>query len=207
MTSEVRTSAIVLAGGRASRFGSDKMAARLAGEPLLHHPLRAVAEVCDEVLVVAGQDGLAHPLPADLRVPARVVTDAEPFVGPLVALLAGAREAGGARLLVSGGDMPRLVPALLRRLLSWASDRDGACLAEGGWLRPLPCGLDRVAALDAASSLTEAGHRSLRDLIAALRVEVLAEAEWRPLDPQAGSLVDIDRPSDLETAEERDQLG
>lgn len=195
MAPEVRTSAIVLAGGRASRFGSDKLAARLAGEPLLHHPLRAVAQVCDEVLVVAGRDGLARPLPADLPAPARVVTDAEPFAGPLVALLLGARQANGARLLVTGGDMPSLVPALLRRLLIWAPGRDGTCLVEDGWARPLPCGLDRAAVLGAATH--SAGYRSLRDLIAALHFEVLAEADWRPLDPRGDSLVDVDRPSDL----------
>ncbi|MFN8623891.1 MAG: NTP transferase domain-containing protein, partial [Chloroflexota bacterium] len=49
-------SAIVLAGGRASRFGADKLAASLDGVPLLHHAVRAVSAVpgATEVIVVAG---------------------------------------------------------------------------------------------------------------------------------------------------------
>lgn len=195
--SDIRTSGVVLAGGRSSRFGSDKMAAPLAGRPLVHHAIRAVAEVCEEVIVVAGRDGLPVLLPADRTAPILEIADHEPFAGPLAALLAGARAARGERLLVCAGDMPRLVPALLRRLLDWPAERAGACLEEDGWLRPLPCGLDRASALGAGATLTEPGHRSLRDLVTAVRVEVLTEADWRPLDPQAESLLDIDRPSDL----------
>lgn len=45
--------AIVLAAGSASRFGSNKLAARLRGEPLLHHAIRAArAAPVDRVLVV-----------------------------------------------------------------------------------------------------------------------------------------------------------
>ena len=48
-----------------------------------------------------------------------------------------------------------------------------------------------------------AGERSLRALVAHLDARVLTELEWRPLDPAGGSLVDIDRPEDLERLAER----
>ncbi|CAN5570567.1 molybdenum cofactor guanylyltransferase [soil metagenome] len=203
MESEIPISALVLAGGRSSRFGSDKMAAQLAGQPLLHHAIRAVVNVCDEVLVVAGPDGLTLPLPGGSRVPVRVITDAEPFAGPLVALLLAAREAQGARLLVVAGDMPRLVPDLLRRLLTWPDDWKGICLEEGGSVRPLPCGLDRAATLRAGGALIDEGHRSLRDLIGRLGVQTLPESQWRLLDPLALSLRDIDLLVDLTRESDR----
>ena len=42
----------MLAGGRSTRFGTDKLAAELHGLPLLHHPVLRLAEVCAEVVVV-----------------------------------------------------------------------------------------------------------------------------------------------------------
>lgn len=207
MAPAIRFSAIVLAGGRSSRFGSNKLAADLEGQPLVHHAIRAAGAVCDEVVVVAVRDGLSVPPPTDLPVPVREVTDAQPFAGPLVALLLGAGEAHGARLLVVAGDMPRLVPDLLRRLLTWPEDREGACLDEGGSVRPLPCGLDRGATLRVGDALIGEGHRSLRDLIGRLGVQALPESQWRRLDPLALSLRDIDLLADLTRESDRPGTG
>ena len=53
MTKTGSTCAIVLAGGRSTRFGSDKSLALLRKEPLLAHVLRACATRFPEVLLVA----------------------------------------------------------------------------------------------------------------------------------------------------------
>ncbi len=120
-TGRVAATAIVLAGGRSSRFGSDKLAADLDGEPLLVRAVRAVAEVCLEVLVVSPPGGLSAELPALEGV--SLLRDVSPFEGPLVALAMAAPAASHDRLLLVGGDMPELQPPLLRRLLAWPDGR------------------------------------------------------------------------------------
>jgi molybdenum cofactor cytidylyltransferase len=50
----VRPAAIVLAGGAASRFGGNKLAADLEGRPVLEYALRAVAAVASPVVLVVG---------------------------------------------------------------------------------------------------------------------------------------------------------
>ena len=194
----VAATAIVLAGGASSRFGADKLAADLGGEPLLHYAIRAAAAVCEEVLVVGHPDGLSVDLPQASPRAARIVLDAEFHPGPLVALLHGATEATRARVLIVGGDMPDLVTAILRRLLTWSAGREGACLIADGWPRPLPLGLDRDAVRDTAADLIASGKRSLRAIIGQLDMEHVPEAEWRELDPDGRSLRDIDRPGDLQ---------
>jgi molybdopterin-guanine dinucleotide biosynthesis protein A len=132
----VSVTAIVLAGGRSSRFGSDKLAAQLDGGSVLAGTIRAIAPIADAV-VVAGPaagptDGLglgpARLDPAALATPGldtedpavTFVADPEPFAGPLVAL-ANALEHGmphfGDVAIVVGGDMPRLVASVLVRML------------------------------------------------------------------------------------------
>jgi len=98
-----KTSAIVLAGGRSSRFGAEKMAAELDGEPLLHHAVRAAAVVCDEVLVVGAPAGLPVALPQGLTTVPIVVLDQDAYQGPLVALPDAACSASHERLLLIGG--------------------------------------------------------------------------------------------------------
>ncbi|QGT77571.1 NTP transferase domain-containing protein [Guyparkeria halophila] len=61
---------VVLAAGRAERFGSDKRWAELRGEPLLAHALAAARAVCERVLVVVEMpdprlDRLLARLPAE----------------------------------------------------------------------------------------------------------------------------------------------
>jgi molybdopterin-guanine dinucleotide biosynthesis protein A len=190
-------SGIVLAGGRSRRFGSQKLAAEVAGVPLLHHSVRAVAQVCDETLVVGPPGGLPVDLPSGVRSAPSIVLDRDPYEGPLVALVQAAHSAQHERLLLVGGDMPDLQAAVLRRLLKFDHGRDGACLVVDRWVQPFPSGLDRDVTLTRGSELIESGERSLRGFLDALDVELVAEDEWRALDGEARSLHDVDRPEDL----------
>lgn len=194
-------SAIVLAGGRSSRFGRDKLAEPLGGRPLLDHAVAAVTAVTREVLVLVPPVGDPPALAArpDAGVPVVVLRDPEPFGGPLVALLAGLERAREPFVLVVGGDMPTLsadvLAAMLRRLE--ASSADGVMLGYRGRPVPLPAAFRVGAATPAARRLLGSGVRSLQSLRGVLRIVELAEMEWRPLDPTAATLLDVDRPEDL----------
>ncbi|MEP6786462.1 MAG: molybdenum cofactor guanylyltransferase [Sphingomonadales bacterium] len=48
----------ILAGGRSSRFGSDKAFAMLRGKRLIDHARNAMAAQCDELVVVGREDGI-----------------------------------------------------------------------------------------------------------------------------------------------------
>lgn len=199
MSDFVTATGIVLAGGRSRRFGSQKMAAEQAGVPLLHHAVRTVMQVCEETLVVGPTGGLPVELPAGLRSAPSIVLDVDSYEGPLVALVHAAHSANHGRILLVGGDMPNLQPAVLRRLLEFARGRDGACLTLDGWTQPVPSALDRDATLARGSALVESGERSLRGFLDALDIELVAEDEWRALDGEARSLHDVDRPEDLQS--------
>jgi molybdenum cofactor guanylyltransferase len=192
-------SGIVLAGGRSSRFGGDKLAARIGDSTLLERAVAAVAAVSTEVIVVLAA-GDERELPA-ASVPVRRAVDPEPFGGPLVGLLAGLEAAREPIAIVAGGDMPTLSPDVLRKLLSvlLASDGsyDGAVLVRRGETRPLPCAVRNGAATLSARRLLGDGERSLRAFIRSLSALSIAEGDWRPLDPTAATLYDVDVPGDL----------
>jgi len=188
---------IVLAGGRSSRFGSDKLVAELDGRPLLHHAIEAVAAVAPEVIVVAAP-GVEPPIPVALETRVRVVHDPQPFGGPLVGLMAALSVVERSIVLVVGGDMPQLVPAVLSRLVATVGpDRRAVLLEVPGRLQPLPMALDVAAALAARMAILDRGGRSLRELLRELGAVSIPAPVWLSLDPGGVTIVDIDRPGDL----------
>jgi molybdopterin-guanine dinucleotide biosynthesis protein A len=191
-------SGIVLAGGRSSRFGGDKLVARVDGSTLLERAVAAVGAVSTEVIVVLAP-GDERDLPA-ANVPVRRAIDPEPFGGPLVGLLAGLEAAREPIAIVAGGDMPTLSPdvmqALIRKLVA-AEGYDAAVLVGRGETRPLPCAVRNGAATQAARRLLGEGERSLKALIRSVSSLSIAEGDWRPLDPTAATLHDVDLPGDL----------
>ena len=190
-----RVTGLVLAGGRSSRFGRDKLAVRIDGRTLLDSAIDGVTPAATEILVVAAPDG-APELPDD----ARLVHDPIAFEGPLAGVAAGLRAAREPIVLVVGGDMPTLVGAVIDSMLA-ALDAPGVeavVLEHEGRARPLPIAMRRDPALAAANVLLADGERRLRALIETLETSVIPEATWRGLDPYAMTVRDIDTPADLE---------
>ena len=200
-----RVTGIVLAGGRSTRFGGDKLVVEIGGRPLLHLAIEAVAGVVDEVVVVAGA-GAPAPLMPDVGVPVVIARDAVAGQGPLAGLAAGLAVASHPVALLVGGDQPTLQPALLQELLrrldagTDTGTFDVVGLEQDGQLRPLPAALRVATVLPAADVALASGTRSLIGLFDRLRVRTLAPGEWRALDPAGDSLRDVDTRTDLPSA-------
>ena len=200
-----RVTGVVLAGGRGRRFGGDKLAVRIGGVPLLELALRALASVCDElVLVVAASSASASTrlvIPDGLPIPLVVVADVEPDRGPLLGLATGLGAAHHPTVIVVGADMPGLVPEVVRLLVQRiAAGAPGAVLADGTGSRPLPLALQRDVGRARATDILRSGGASLRALVTALPASVVGVREWRALDPAAATLMDVDSPEDLAEA-------
>jgi molybdopterin-guanine dinucleotide biosynthesis protein A len=189
-----RTAAIVLAGGRSSRFGRDKLSEQIGAGSMLEAATGAVAALSTDTVVVTEPDS-ARLLPAG----ARRVADPRPFEGPLAGLAAGLGALGTEtdRALVIGGDMPTLVPEVLGRLLEELGTHEAAVLADDDGPRPLPMAVRPEPARSATERLLARGERRLRALLAELDVAVVPPDDWRRDDPHAATLRDVDTPADL----------
>lgn len=196
--------AIVLAGGRSSRFGSDKLEAELEGASLLSKTIAALEPLVDMV-IVAGP-GLPHGLQSG-EVPPTLAPDREPFGGPLAAIAdvleRGSPDPATSLALVVGGDMPRLVPGVLTTMLDRLAgdlELDAVILQAPGspHRQVLPLALREHRAVGAARAALDAGDRSLRGFIARMRTLELPADVWQALDPNADTLVDVDTTADLE---------
>jgi molybdenum cofactor guanylyltransferase len=185
------TAAAVLAGGASTRMGRDKATLAVGGARLGEIALAAAARVADPVVLVAPE---GHPA---RRLPARVVAD--PGLGPLAALAAALDALDAGHVLVLAADHPGLRVELLAHLAGLAGRGEAVACRRGPRLEPLVAVYQRAPALAAARArlADPGGDRSLLGLLAGLRTVVVEEPEWRPLDPDGRSFVDLDDPADL----------
>jgi molybdenum cofactor guanylyltransferase len=172
---------VVLAGGAGRRLGGAKPATLLGGRPLAAWVAAALAEVVDEVAIVAKA---ATPLPELGPEIAIWHEPAEP-VHPLAGIVWALERAGGRAVLACPVDVPFVTEASLRRLL----DAPGEVAVAAG--QPL-LGRFGPAALGALQ-VAVADGRPARVAIGALGPAVVGVPE-----PE---LFNVNTPGDLTNAE------
>lgn len=140
-----RVAGLVLAGGRSSRFGSEKAGAMLEGRPLLAWSARALAGVCEVVAVSARPGSIASGLAESIGL-AQVVDDPLHAQGPLAGLSAGlawAQGQGFDRLVTLPCDTPLVTAQELSRLLTGLGAGPAAYAVTEAGPQPL-CAVWRV---------------------------------------------------------------
>jgi FdhD protein len=205
MEARQRVSAAVLAGGSSRRMGSDKRELVVGGVPLLARAVAAVQAVADDVQVVVGSDDDVAALSALVAgaasaagVPPRWQPDLRPDHGPLAGIEAALAHAAHDLVVVLAGDHPQAVPTVLRALVALLDAHPGATAAvlddeRGG--QPLVAAYRR-AALPTVRALLDGGERRATHLLDHLDTVVLERSDWRELDPQGATMVDLDTPED-----------
>lgn len=182
----------VTAGGRSSRFGSDKAAALLEGRPLLAH-VAASLDACPLHLLIAPPGRYA--LPGWVNVP-----DTRPGEGPLAALEAALSAAqaqiGEAWVAFAGVDMPRLTPAYWTLLAAARTPEARAVLTLDPAGQPQPlAALYHTGLLEHVTALLDSGERRLRRAALPETTVTLPFAAVEAVCP--GALHNVNTPADL----------
>lgn len=151
--------AIVLAGGRATRMGGqDKGLVELAGRPMIAHALAALAPQVDRVIINANRNldryaAFGWPVVAD---------EDSGFLGPLAGLAAGMKAATTPLVLTVPCDSPLLPGDLADRLLAALTRQDAeiAVPHDGERLQPV-FALVKRDLLDSLVAYLGAGGRKI----------------------------------------------
>jgi len=184
---------IVLAGGASRRMGIDKRTVPIDGVPMFQRTLDRLGP--GPVIVVVDPRA---PMPIPLAGLVEIVPDTRPGEGPLAALEAGLLATAAPMVAVVAGDMPWLAPAVLDLLVTRLAEKQTvavACIADEDSPIPLPLAVRRDVTLPLVSALLDHGERRLRALL--VDALVIPSADWLPLDPDQGTLRDVDTPADL----------
>jgi molybdenum cofactor guanylyltransferase len=125
---------MVVAGGRSTRFGGEKAAALLHGQPLLLWAAHRLQTACEPVAINARPGTLAEELAAGHGLPVLHDAPGDPD-GPLAGVKAGlawAASVGARALAVSPCDAPLLPDDLFARLIEAAGSGAAMAVTEEG---------------------------------------------------------------------------
>lgn len=176
----------ILAGGRSSRFGSDKARAILHGQPLLRHVATMLEPIATDLTVVADRAGKY----ADLGF--RTIADRQPGLGPLGGLDTALVDlpSGSDWLVLCSCDALVIRSAWLARLVEAIADRCDAVAFKSDRWQPMPALYARAAAPAVARQI-ERDQRSMQALLNRLRMADL------PLPDDWPQLCQANTPDDL----------
>ncbi len=193
MSEPLPASAIVLAGGRSTRFGSDKAAAQLAGRPMLEWVVAAVSAICEDVIIVGGPE---RSLPGT-----RYIPDEGAPRGPLGGIVAGMRAARFEACFASGCDVPLLVPGLVRLVLRALDGAAAAVPVVGGVPQPLTAAFSRDLCLPPFEAALAASAGGPIHALRSVATNEIDEATVRSVDPGLRSFLNANTPGAFATLE------
>lgn len=163
----MRKAALILAGGKSSRFGRDKSQLTIAGERIVDRLAGYCGELCGEVLISCGER-------EKFRLPGiREVPDRLPGHGPMSGIHAGMLASSAQLFLVLACDMPLFDPDLARTLFDQCETGFDACVPfDGTRMQPL-CAVYRRTALPVVQQLLEEGENRMGILLSRIQVRRL----------------------------------
>jgi len=191
----MKRSAIVLVGGEARRAGGqEKYFFSYGGKTFIEHILGALRPMVDEVVIAARDPAQCERFGHLAGV--RCVSDIRQGIGPTGGLHAGVLAAGGDQVVVVACDMPCINGRVVERLFSLLGDYDAVIpVWNPEMFEPLHAVYRRSALL---AYLEEPGHRSLREMVKAMRVRFVEIEDMRDLDPGLATFTNVNKLEDLE---------
>lgn len=196
-------SAIILVGGRSSRFGDgDKGLFKIAGKPMVRHVYNRIKGSVEEVLVVGKKGGNLEEY-SKLLDKAVMVEDKLEVVTPLSGIMAGMEAARGEVVAVLPCDIPLVSEEVVEFLLDVCEGR-GAAIPRwpNGFLEPLQATYNREATLKAARETYEEGELGLLPMIDKIKgILYISTIALRSLDPQLNTFLNVNTLDDARRVE------
>ncbi len=168
MTQKLHCGAIVLAGGRSSRFGRDKSLLKIDGTNITADNLQRWQGLFAQILIVSNSEN-------KLAIPGtREICDIYRDCGPMAGLHAGLTASQQPYNFLTACDMPCLERQMIERLIATAQTTEAQVVAFRCSERVEPlCALYHKDCRDTAEALLQAGRRSMMALLDRCRTEYI----------------------------------
>lgn len=186
------TAGIILAGGRSSRFGSNKALADFRGIPLIRQVSGVLDSLFSEKLLITQTPELYGFLGWPTR------PDLIPGQGPLGGIHAALTAARASRCFIAACDMPFLQAGLISYLCAQADEEWDVvvpCLDHG--MEPLHA-VYRKTALAVIEEDLSVGQKKISTCFARLRIRKVPRAEIGKIVPDLTAFCNINRHEDLQ---------
>jgi len=191
----VKTTGIILAGGKNLRMGQNKAFLEVQGERIIDRIKRIFVDLFDEVLLVTNS-------PRDyLDLNLRSVADLYRERGSLAGIFTGLFHASFSHAFVAACDMPFLNPVLIAHLVGLSPGYDIVIPRTEDGLQPLHAVYSRKC-LPFMEDLLREGNLKILDFFHRVKKREVPAEEMIPLDPHLSSFLNLNSPEDLSRIQE-----
>jgi molybdopterin-guanine dinucleotide biosynthesis protein A len=181
----------ILAGGKSTRMGADKVFLKIDGQTLLDRALVRVSSVCDYVRIVGDPSKFS-------TLETEAIGDIFPGCGPLAGIHAALAHSPCELNLMLAVDMP-FVSAGLFHFLFEAAETEGAMVTVtrlNEKLQPLCAVYRREFAAEAEAAL-QAGNNKIDAAFSGVPVRVIEEADLRAAGFSVRDFFNMNTPQDI----------
>lgn len=184
---------IILAGGKSSRFGSNKALTEFNGIRLIERVIQVMESIFQHLILITNTPHeyayLQLPMHEDL------IKD----LGPLGGILTGLEAISGEAGFFMACDMPFLHSELVRHMVEVRDDFD-AVVPRMDWKIEALHAVYTKACLPTIRELIDSGEYQIIKIFPKIRVKFVDEEEIRAFDPQLRSFFNVNRPQELTDA-------
>lgn len=194
-----RMTGVILAGGKSTRYGTNKALAEMKGIRLIDRAVRILASVFPRLILVTNtpQDY------AYLQIP--MFEDLIKGLGPIGGIYTGLNSMSDPAGFFVACDMPFINPDLVRHMVRIANDYD-AVVPKVGWkIEPLHA-LYHKSCLPFIRTAIEAEEYQIFKCYDRIHVRYVEEEEIRGYDPQLKAFFNVNKPEELLNAEKMGDL-
>ena len=194
-------SVLILAGGRSSRMGRDKVWLDLDGMPLVELIARRLLPLAGEIIFSSNDPSRFGALVERLPVPAIVAADLYQNAGPLAGLHAGLRAARYESIFAVATDMPFVDHSLVTAMIEHCPNVDAIVprirVPDLDEPQPEPLhAVYRKSCLPAIEASLLRGRRRMVSFFDDVRVCYIEDSLLREFDPSLRSLCNINTPEE-----------
>ncbi len=127
----MRTSGVILAGGKSSRMKFNKAFAQISGKPVINIIIEKFEPVFEEIMIISNEPDIYE----HLGLP--VYTDVYPHMGPVAGIHSALYHSDNESVFVTGCDVPFMNMELVKMMISRLDDYDSVVPEIDGLLQPL----------------------------------------------------------------------
>lgn len=164
--------AIILAGGKSSRMGTDKGLLSFRGKKLVEYVIEAAKKVATQILIIS-----SNPEYAQWGIPC--IPDEMPEKGPLGGIYTGLLHSGSEKNLLLGCDMPFLTERLLKEMLANSAGEDVLLSRHRGMAEPL-CSVYDKRCTTAIREMLDKNQLKITEALRGLQTRTISfdKEEW-----------------------------
>jgi len=167
----MRTTGIILAGGKSSRMGRNKALLELSGLKIIERIYKSIEHSCDDVIIISNS-------PDDYRfMGLKIFKDIFPGLGPLAGIHSGLHNSKTENNLIISCDLPLISSEVVENIVKYESDKPVVIYQKKNCLQYL-CGIYKKVCLPFLETSLVSNNLRVKDFINKINVELLDAEEF-----------------------------